>query len=181
MTKYAEICTLRRKSYSSQMVSISWPLFDHKRANDRKDEKRFITDVWYTCVISAIWLAKARAFFFLSWKMQIIPRLGTRSLAVVLLCRNKLRRMNPGDGDDIQIRPPRKWQKYTYIHDTQRSSTPSYITHNWLVFRYRTELNFVFILRPRAKGTYLSVYESQKTPSPRPQSPILPFRYLLLS
>lgn len=37
-----------------------------------------------------------------------------------------------GDGDDIQIRgAERKWQKYTY--DTH----PSYITRNWLVFRYR--------------------------------------------
>jgi len=111
---------------------------------ERTKEERFITTphVWYRPSD----LQKRARFFFP--KMQIIPRLAGYSR-----CRARINWEEwTGDGDDIQIRARRKWRKYTY--DTH----PSYITRNWLVFRYR---GIEFRLHPAGRRAFACV--SQKT------------------
>lgn len=100
-----------------------------------------------TCDIGHLTCKSARGSFFRKCKSS---RESRRMLAVSR--QNKLRRMN-GRRDDIQIRARRKWRKYTY--DTH----PSYITRNWLVFRYQ---GIEFRLHPAGRRAFVCV--SQKTP-----------------
>lgn len=133
------VSTSRKSLHSSPMISISKPLCDHDvRTIEKMKEERFITTphVWYRPSD----LQKRARFFFP--KMQIIPRLAGCSR-----CRAGINWEEwAGDGDDIQIRARRKWRKYTY--DTH----PSYITRNWLVFRYR---GIEFRLHPGPTGIRL--------------------------
>lgn len=140
--------------HSSPMISISKPLLDHDVQMIEKMKKgRFITTphVWYRrSDLQKRARVRSRSARFFFPKMQIMPRRSGRSR-----CRAGINWEEwTGDGDDIQIRAPRKWQKYTY--DTH----PSYITRNWLVFRYR---GIEFRLHPApSQGAFAC--ESRKTP-----------------
>jgi len=129
---------LRWYQFRNRYSIMTYERLKERRKNDLSQRR--------TCDIGHLTCKNARFFFP---KMQIIPRLAGYSR-----CRARINWEEwTGDGDDIQIRARRKWRKYTY--DTH----PSYITRNWLVFRYR---GIEFRLHPAGRRAFACV--SQKTP-----------------